>query len=458
MSFLIPAKPARRKVLRGLVDGIAVSVALPFFDLFLDSKGKALAATGAPLPVRFGTWFWGLGLTPGHSVAPKSATGPGVDYLEECKPLERVREHVNFFGGFNTPLDGKGNFTHTAGIVASRTGTAASFNLDIPAPTLDVLIADEIGQASRFQSLDFSSIGISAQNYSGRNTNTRAAAEISPLAAFARIFGPEFTDPNRVGFKPDPHVLVRKSVLSGVREQATKVKHVLGAADRARMDEYFTSLRQLERQMELRLIPPPPNKACVVPSAPDVSGLGERTNGATEVETVVATHKLMTSILTMAIACDQTKIFNMVFSDNFSHMRRPGESMQHHQLTHEEPVDEKRGYQPGVFQMGCRSMEACADFIESFAKIREGDGTILDNTLIFASTDTNYARLHSIDGLPIFTAGKAGGRVKTGYHVVGSGDPITRVGLTAMHAMGLSRSSWGTKSLQTSKLISEILV
>ena len=77
--------------------------------------------------------------------------------------------------------------------------------------------------------------------------------------------------------------------------------------------------------------------------------------------------------------------------------------------------------------------------------------------LIFAATETNYARVHSIDGVPIFTAGHAGGRIKTGMHIVGNGDPITRVGLTAMQIMGLPLDTWGTRSLQTSKTISEIV-
>jgi hypothetical protein len=103
-------------------------------------------------------------------------------------------------------------------------------------------------------------------------------------------------------------------------------------------------------------------------------------------------------------------------------------------------------------------MDAFATFIDAFANIREGDGSLLDNMLIFAATETNYARVHSVDGVPVFTAGNAGGRIKTGLHVVGNGDPITRVGLTAMQVMGVPIGTWGTRSLQTSKTITEILV
>ncbi len=76
---------------------------------------------------------------------------------------------------------------------------------------------------------------------------------------------------------------------------------------------------------------------------------------------------------------------------------------------------------------------------------------MLDNTIIFAHTDTNHARLHALDGIPMMSVGKAGGRIKTGLHIAGNGDPVTRVGLTMMRVMGLPIDQWGTRSLKTSK-------
>ena len=81
----------------------------------------------------------------------------------------------------------------------------------------------------------------------------------------------------------------------------------------------------------------------------------------------------------------------------------------------------------------------------------------MDNVLLLAASETSLARTHSIDGVPFMTVGRAGGRIKTGLHVVGNGDPATRVGLTAMQIMGVSVESWGAGSLKTSKTITEIL-
>ena len=138
-------------------------------------------------------------------------------------------------------------------------------------------------------------------------------------------------------------------------------------------------------------------------------------------------------------------------------VRRRGEAHTHHTLTHEEPVDSKLGYQAEVAWYNVKSMEALARFIEPFTKVREGAGTLLDNTLIFANSDTNNAKVHSVDGVPVMTIGRAGGRVRTGEHYIGGGDPISRVGLTVLQAMGLQLPSWGTASLRTSKTITGML-
>lgn len=439
-----------------MLGGGAVYLALPYLNCFLNGNGTALAATGQPLPVRFGTWFWGLGHTPGHSIEEQTATTQGIKFLEGCQALVPYEKYMNFYGGFNAPLDGQGNYTHYSGMVASRCGTAATYNGDIPAPTLDMLVMDHIGGNTRFPKIDVTSVGIPRENYSARSTNSRGVAEDSALRLYRRLFGGGFVDPNTAEFTADPEIMVRHSVLSGITEERKALARTLGKEDQMRLEQYFTSIRQVENQLALQLEKPQPNEACAIPDEPNVEAQVKA--NAMDLESVQANHRVMAQLLAMAVACQQTNIFNMVYSDNFSHVRRKGEATHHHMLTHEESVDEALGYQPLAFYFGQKSMEGLATYIQTFLDIPEGDGTLLDNMLIFASTETNYSRIHSIDGLPIFTIGNAGGRVKTGYHVVGGGDPITRVGLTAMRAMGVPIESWGTKSLQTSQVLGDILV
>ncbi len=457
MSFLI-RRPAlsRRGLLRNVFGGAAVTLAMPFLDSHLNDSGTALAATGSPLPVRLGTWYWGMGHTPNHAVVEKRSTSAGIGLLEETDSLKDVVQHLNFFGGFNMPLDGRSNYTHFTGWVANRTGSAPTKGTEIPAPTFDLLVADQIGKNTRFKTLDVTSAGIARENYSARNTNSRAAAEVSPLNVYMRLFGPGFVDPNNADFKPDPRVMLKKSVLSAFMEDSKDYLKTISASDAQRLDEYFTSIRQVENQLALQLEKPPHNDACIVPQQPPEPSK-DKVASAREMNQLVETHKVMTKLMTMAVACNQTNVFNMVFTDNFANVRKEGESYTHHLLTHEEAIDAKTGYQPLVFWFQKQAMDGWAHYVRSFANVKEGAGSLLDNCLIFASSETNYARVHTIDGVPVWLAGKAGGRVKTGMHVVGGGDPITRVGLTIQQIMGVRVDKWGTNSLQTSKTITDIL-
>jgi hypothetical protein len=166
----------------------------------------------------------------------------------------------------------------------------------------------------------------------------------------------------------------------------------------------------------------------------------------------------MKDLMVMAVACDQTRVFNMAYSAAFASTIKAGYEKPHHTDTHEEPIDETLGYQPTTSWFLRRSMESWAYFVEAFTKVKEGSGTLLDNTLILATTDSSWARVHSVTDLPMFTAGAAGGKVKTGIHVDGGKSPVTRLGYTAMKLFGLDVDSWGTQSNKTDKAISEILV
>jgi hypothetical protein len=443
-------KTNRRSVLRGAIAGGVVTVGLPFLDVFLNDSGTAMAS-GAPIPVRFGTWFWGLGHTPGRGIAMDDASK--INFLEETQPLVPHINDLNYFSAFNTPLDGKPSAVHFSGWVAAKTGNVPRTFGDTPVPTLDVLIADEIGAETRFRSLDLAATGNARDSYTFRSATSRNAADVSPLAFYERVFGAGFVDPNQADFKPDPSVMVRESVLSAVHEESKEFAKTLGATDKARMDEYFTSIRQLEKQIDLQMERPDVSKACLTPAPPPE----DETLGI-EIDVVQRNHKLLSEILVVALACNQTRVFNMLYSQALSLLRRKGESFTHHTLTHEEPIDASLGYQREVAELHVLSMEALATFIQAFKNVREGDGTLLDNTLIYANSDTGNSRIHSVDNLPIMTIGNAGGRMKTGNHIQGKGDPTSRIGLTAMQVMGININKWGTGSMATDKTISELLV
>ena len=440
---------SRRTLMRGMLGGTAVAVGTPLLDCMLDTNGTALAATGRPLPVRFGTWFWGLGVNPNRWFP--SVAGKDYELKPELAPIAALKHKINILGNFNVPLDGAPNLPHVSGGAAVRTGRALTAERGLPGESFDVTIGDQIGTRTRFRSLEVSASGDPRNSLSGRGGGNLNPSEISAASLYERLFGLGFKDPNSAEFTPDPLVMARRSVLSAVTEQRQALDKAVGAADRQKLDQYYTSVRSLENQLEVELTRPEPMQSCVVPRK-----VAEREVNA-EIENVMKNHELMTGLLVMALACDQTRVFNMMFNNGASSLTRIGSTITHHQLTHEEVLDNRLGYQPSATYFLTRIMEAWVGFVSALDAVKEGSGTLLDNTLVFAHSETEFAKFHTIDNIPMMTAGSAGGRLKTGIYVDGEGSPVSRVGLTLQQAMGVSVDRWGAKSMETNKSIGEIV-
>ena len=440
---------SRRTALKGVLGGAAVTVGVPLLDAMLNTSGEAMAATGAPVPVRFGTWFWGLGVNPSRWFPGKA--GPGYDLKPELMPIKDYQSKINILGNFTVPLDGAPNLPHTSGGPAIRTGRALTADRGLPGESFDVTIGDHIGTRTRFRSLEMSSSGDPRNSLSGRGGGNLNPSEVSAAALYARIFGPGFKDPNSASFTPDPLVMARRSVLSSVTEQRAALGRMVGAADKAKLEQYYTSVRSLENQLDVELTRPEPLQSCMVPK-----GATDLPVNA-EIENVMVSHKLMADLLVMALACDQTRVFNMMFNNGASSLTRIGSTITHHQLTHEEVLDNRLGYQPNATYFLTKIMEAWVYFVAALDAVKEGPRTLLDNTLVFAHSETEFAKFHTIDNIPMMTAGSAGGRLKTGIYVDGIGTPVSRVGLTLQQVMGVSLDKWGTKSMETSRALGEIV-
>lgn len=443
------SKLSRRRVLKGMLNGSVVSIALPFLDCFLNDSGTALAS-GVPIPQRFGTWSWGLGMSEAIFVPKK--TGANFDLPPEIASLAPVQKHINLYTNFHVFKDAAPNLCHHSGWVILRSGIAPMTSANRPGETIDVTVSRKIGNATRFRSLSATATGDVRNSFSYENGNSVNVPEWSPLRFYQRLFGTDFQDPNASEFTPDPRVMVRKSSLSTVLDETRKLNKELGTEDRARLDQYFTGLRDLERRFDLQLTKPDPREACIVTDKPEdlPSGL--------DAYLVAKRHRMMTDLMLMAVACDQTRVTNMFYASAFSATTKPGYDKPHHTATHEEAVDEELQCQPNVSWYVRRAMDEWAYYVEAMANFREGDGTLLDNSLIYATTDQSFAKIHGIEGIPMFSAGTAGGRVRTGLHIDGGGSPGCRLGYTAMKLMGVDVPSWGDKSNNTSKEIGEILV
>lgn len=440
----------RRRFLKGMMATSAVTVGLPFLQVFLNGNGTALAS-GAPIPTRFGTWFWGLGMNENIFVPKK--TGAGFDLPEEIAMLADIKDHINIYTNFKSSTDGNPNLCHYTGWVILRCGGAPIGRGDLPGKSVDVSIADHIGQGTSYRALYASATGDARDTYSFRGQNAYNVPEVSPARLYQKLFGPQFQDPNSPTFTPDPRIMAEKSVLSGVLEETATLKMKLGSEDRARLDQYFTGLRDMEKQLANYLKKPEPRPACYKPEA-----ITEQFENGLDSTLVAERHQLMTQIMAMALACNQTNVFNMVYSNSFAATVKQGYEKAHHTVTHEEMIDPKLGYQPMASWFVRGAMESWAYFVKTMAEFPEGDGSLLDNMLIYAHSDQNYAKIHSIEGIPMFTAGSAGGRIKTGLHIDGNASPGTRLPFTLQRVLGMELDAWGKGANKATTDIAEILV
>jgi hypothetical protein len=430
-------------MLRGMLGGTAVSVALPFLDCFLNEQGTALAS-GAPLPPVFGSWFQNLSLNPGRWKPDR--VGAGFQNNIELKVLDPFRERMNVISGTKYFLDGRPLETHVSGVQIATMGSLP-FGATSD-PSLDTFIAEAIGPRTRFRSVEIALSG-GRQSLSRGKGGVINPSEPSPAGLYARLFGADFRDPNAANFTPDPHDMARRSVLSALTDERRQIMTQVGAADRARLDAYFTSVRQVEQQLDIALTAPAPIESCRKPELAPQDEPG-KTVGAVE-----KNNKLFAQLMAHAIACDQTRVFNVNFGTQG--LRTPGGVRDWHSLTHEEPIDPQLGYQKDVTWFINFATGTFAQFLHELDSYREGAGSVLDRAVVLWQTDHGYARTHTMDDLPILTIGGGAGRLKTGMHIVATGDPTARVGLTVQQAMGVSINSWGRLSNKTSKPITELL-
>lgn len=440
----------RRFLLRGMFQGSSAVMMLPFLDCFLDSKGKALAATGQKLPIRFSTYFWGCGLTKQLWV-PKT-TGKNYEITPQLKPLESLKDKINVFSGLRVPFDDNPNYQHWSGVAAAATGISPTKTGEFDSKTIDQQVADVISRGVRYKSVAASASGNPKESYSSLGGLNLLPAEATPLSLYNRLFTTGFQDPSSPDWKPDPNIMIQQSVLSAVAEDRKHAMMNLGASDKQRMEQYFTSVREIELQMDAQLKRPELKAKVEIPSAPD--GTVVTNNALTNIKTVLP---MMAKFAAIALATDQTRVFNMSVSEPASQIFVPGDSLGYHQSTHEEPIDPKLGYQIRVHQYNIQSMELFALFLKELDSVKEGDSTVLDNSLVYAFTDQSFAKIHAVDGLPVFTAGSAGGIMKTGYHIEAAGSTVSRVGLTIHKAMGTGIGSWGSNSMEIKTPFTEIL-
>lgn len=392
---------SRRTFLRGVtVSGAAVRLGLAPLDAMFNPNGTALAVpagkvTGRQIESRFVIWFNGNGILERYWIPRR--TGPDYELTPCLAPLAPFRNDIHVITGLDNAaarLPGPGNDHHRS-MSALMTGTSFT-GRGAGGPSIDQVVAAEIGKESRFRSLQIGvcqeSFGESIQrNMSWAGRDRPLPPEMIPHRLFDRLFGTR-----------DEHWIERKrSVLDAVREDAAALKARLGHNDQVRLDEYLTSIRELERSIAGL----PPEYSRVVERPPEGGDLKDWPRIA----------KLQSDLLVHALASGQTRVASYMLTKCQGLSRFPWlgyTSRRHHEYTHGE-VETPEG-QRILRDITRWHVEEFAYLLARLKSIPEGEGTLLDHTCLVFVHEHAEANAHKNSGLAVIVTGGLG--LRRGLH------------------------------------------
>ncbi len=414
---------SRRTVLRGF----GTALALPW----LEAMGNLTAwAAGAPASRTSPTRMAFVYVPNGKDMAfwtPKQE-GAGFDLTELLQPLAAVRDDINVLTGLaadGARPHGDGGGDHARALAAFLTGAhpRKTDGTDIRCGTsVDQLAAQRIGNQTHLPSLEIgceqgNMAGNCDSGYSCVYSNTMAwrsptqplPKEVNPRLVFERLFG------GGDGATRERRIASRRSVLDFIREDSASLSARLGKADQQKLDEYFSSIRDIEQRMQRAKILPPLVAPAEFPRPTGIPGSYEE-------------HlRLMADMLVLAFQMDATRVATFVLANEGSNRAYPwiGVNEGHHELSHHGRDAKKLAKIREINKFHVRQF---AYLVEKLKSVREGDGTLLDHCMIAYGSGNSDGDRHNHDDLPILLAGRGGGTIKTGRHIrLGQETPISNL-------------------------------
>jgi hypothetical protein len=438
---------ARRTFLKGMGAAIALPV--------LDAMTPALAASvrHAKSPLRLAFTYVPNGITMADWT-PKGE-GAAFEFSRVLKPLERFREDTVVLSGLahrngNALGDGPGDHARAAASYLTGVHPRKTAGADIQnGISVDQIAAAHLGSQTRFASLelgcdDSRTVGNCDSGYSCAYTNSLAwrgpatpmPPETNPRLVFERLFGDIDTSlPPEARARRLRH---RRSILDLVRERTTELTADLGTSDRRKLDEYLSSIREIERRIEQ--------------SERDLTGLDPAIDKPTGIPVLYADYvKLMFDLQLVAFQTDLTRIITMMMGREGSMRTYPeiGVPDPHHPLTHHRGNAE---WIEKVTQVNALHMELFAGFIEKLKATPDGDGTLLDHSIIVYGSGLSDGNRHTHNDLPVLMVGR-GGSFRVGTHIVYPRDtPMTNLYLTLLDRMGVREEKIGDSTGQIEHL------
>jgi Protein of unknown function (DUF1552) len=426
---------------RTFLKGMGAAIALPM----LDSMTPAFALPRAKqAPLRLAFTYVPNGVTMAEWT-PKG-TGGAFEYSRILKPLEPFRQQTVVISGLahrNGYALGDGPGDHARAAASYLTGVhpRKTAGADIQnGISVDQIAAQHLGQHTRFASLelgcdDSRTVGNCDSGYSCAYTNSLAwrgpatpmPPETNPRLVFERLFGD--IDTSLTPEARARRLRYRRSILDLVGERTKELSADLGPSDRRKLDEYLSSIREIEQRIEK--------------AEKDLTGLTPSIDKPTGIPVLYADYiNLMNDLQLVALQTDSTRIVTMMMGREGSMRTYPeiGVPDPHHPLTHHRNNLE---WIERVTKINAMHMELFSGFIAKLKATPDGDGTLLDHSMVVYGSGLSDGNRHTHEDLPVLIVGNGHG-LRLGTHVVYPKDtPMTNLYLTLLDKMGVRTETLG---------------
>jgi hypothetical protein len=421
---------SRRRLLRGLG---SVAVGLPLLDAMTSFTplGNALAQSAGTR--RFVVWFTGSG-----TILDKwrpSGTTDDFQLAPILAPLEPHKDHLVVVDGCASKHANGDAHTDAMGACLTGTPLRATSNGTGYATgiSIDQVIAEKIGATTALKSLELSvsKLPVSVWTrlaYAGDNQ------PIPPEHDARKVFGRLFTA-DAMGGADDAALAVlkaqRKSVLDAVADDYIGLSKRLGVEDRKRIDQHFNAIREIETRLDSAT----PAGSCAKPGEPPTYDSLEAMGDAG----YPLMGKLMMDLMVTALSCDRTRVITLLWEHAAENQRFPfiGADVEHHEAIHNSQ------FAP-VQKILTWFTEQQAYLLSKMKEIDEGNGSLLDNTLIFSTSEQSNGTTHKHDNMPYLLLGKAGGALKTKRWLRYSGtEPHNNLLVSLLNLLGVEAETFG---------------
>ncbi|MEM9643590.1 MAG: DUF1552 domain-containing protein [Planctomycetota bacterium] len=430
------AKIDRRTILRGTT----AALGLPFLEAMSPMAKSAFAGEAAASPVRMACVFF-----PNGAIMPDwKPAGSEHDWQlsKTLKPLEKVKNKINVLGGLaldngRAKGDGAGDHARCGStfLTAARpVKTSSNIRLGV---SVDQVAATQLRDVTKLPSIELGLEGSRnagscdsgyscaySSNISWRNETQPMPKEVIPRMAFDRMFG------TGDGIQRRERNLVRQSILDVVRRDAQQLIGRVGETDRRKLDEYFTSIREIERRIER-------SEQEEQAALPDLEVPFGRPEAFREHA------RLMYDLMAIGFQTDTTRVatFMLDTAGGRRAYTEIGVKEAHHQLSHHRNREREVSQ---LSQIDHYLIEQFAYFLEKLDSISDGDGTLLDQSMVLYGSGISDGNRHRHEDLPLVLAGGAGGQLDTGRYIVAEEErPMANLFLSMLDMMGTPAESIG---------------